>query len=134
MDHSALYPVPLKAQLQAQFVGKSLEDVPTPAAVLDRAIVKRNCDQMLAACKALDVQFRPHVKTHKVKTSFVECYDACGIAVVEFSAFSVLSSRAITDRDERPERSLGCRLDMNPIMSTLWSLQSLRRNISFLSY
>ena len=102
MDHSALYPVPSKAQLQTQFVGKSLDDVPTPTAVLDRAIVKRNCVQMLEACKALGVQFRPHVKTHKVKASFVECYHACEIAVTEFSTLSVLSSMAITDQDERP--------------------------------
>ena len=102
MDHSALYPVPSKAQLQAHFVGKGLEDAPTPAAVLDRAIVNRNCVQMLEACEALNVQFRPHVKTHKVKASFIECFHAYEIAVVEFSALSVLSSRAVTNQDERP--------------------------------
>ena len=74
MDYSALYPVPSKAQLQAQFVGRDLGDVPTPAAVLDRAIVQRNCIQMLEACKALGVRFRPHVKTHKVKASFIEWF------------------------------------------------------------
>ena len=61
-----LYPVPSKAQLQALYVGKTLGDVPTPAAVLDRAVVKRNCSQILETCKKLKIQFRPHVKTHKV--------------------------------------------------------------------
>ncbi|KAL9610903.1 MAG: hypothetical protein Q9167_004413 [Letrouitia subvulpina] len=42
-------------------VGKSLSDVPTPAAVLDRSIIERNCQQMLEACRLLQVAFRPHV-------------------------------------------------------------------------
>ena len=58
------------AALQAEYVGKQLEDVSLPAAVLDRAIVKRNCGQMLKACDALGVMFRPHVKTHKVNGIF----------------------------------------------------------------
>ncbi|KAL8846563.1 MAG: hypothetical protein Q9221_008356 [Calogaya cf. arnoldii] len=47
------------------FVGKQLHDISVPAAVVDRAVVRRNCLQMLQACDALDVDFRPHVKTHK---------------------------------------------------------------------
>ena len=62
-----LFPYPSKEQLAKAFVGKKLVDVPTPAAVLDRAVVERNCRQMLEACQALDVDFRPHVKTHKVQ-------------------------------------------------------------------
>ena len=48
-------------------VGESLLDLPTPVAVVDRSIVKRNCEQMLEACNRLGVAFRPHTKTHKVK-------------------------------------------------------------------
>ncbi|MCJ1395084.1 hypothetical protein MMC18_007965 [Xylographa bjoerkii] len=54
-----------KETLKAIFVGKELDQVPTPAAVVDRAVVRRNCLQMLEACDALGVSFRPHVKTHK---------------------------------------------------------------------
>lgn len=61
-----LFPCPPKQLLVETFVGKKLNDVPTPAAVLDRAVMGRNCEQMLKACKALKVGFRPHVKTHKV--------------------------------------------------------------------
>lgn len=52
--------------MKEHYVGKQLGRVPTPAAVLDRAVVKRNCSQMLEACEALNVLFRPHIKTHKV--------------------------------------------------------------------
>jgi D-serine deaminase-like pyridoxal phosphate-dependent protein len=52
--------------MKEHYVGKQLGRVPPPAAVLDRAVVKRNCSQMLEACEALNVLFRPHIKTHKV--------------------------------------------------------------------
>lgn len=65
-DAKAILPLPSHAALRQAFVGKSLKDVPTPAAVLDKAVVERNCLQMLKACEALHVDFRPHVKTHKV--------------------------------------------------------------------
>ncbi|CAL8578854.1 hypothetical protein XPA_004625 [Xanthoria parietina] len=52
-------------ELHEAFVGKNLHDISVPAAVVDRAVVRRNCLQMLQACDALDVDFRPHVKTHK---------------------------------------------------------------------
>ena len=62
-----LLPSPSKAKLQEAFLGKRLQDVPMPAAILDRAVVQRNCDHMLNACQSLGVDFRPHVKTHKVQ-------------------------------------------------------------------
>ena len=37
----------------------------TPAFLVDRAIVARNCDRMRAKAVASGVAFRPHVKTHK---------------------------------------------------------------------
>ena len=61
-----LYPSPSVEGLRKIFVGTQLQDVPLPAAVVDRAVVRRNCAQMLEACAALGVPFRPHVKTHKV--------------------------------------------------------------------
>ena len=62
----SLLPLPSQAELRQVFIGKTLGNVPTPAAVLDKAVVQRNCLQMLKACEALQVGFRPHVKTHKV--------------------------------------------------------------------
>lgn len=63
----SFYPSPSKAALQLQYVGKNLKEIPTPAAVLDLAPIKRNCKAMLEATKALKLGFRAHVKTHKVR-------------------------------------------------------------------
>ncbi|KAL8943843.1 MAG: hypothetical protein Q9216_000836 [Gyalolechia sp. 2 TL-2023] len=65
-SHQSLYPTPSAAALKEAYVGKNLQDVAAPAAIVDQAIVKRNCSQMLRACKALGCSFRPHVKTHKI--------------------------------------------------------------------
>lgn len=48
-------------------IGKRLDDaaVPTPAVVLDRAVVTRNCQRMLQAAQSLGLQWRAHIKTHK---------------------------------------------------------------------
>lgn len=62
----ANYPLSSQASLAAQYVGQRLEDLPTPAVILDRAIIRRNCNAMLQVCSELGVGFRPHVKSHKV--------------------------------------------------------------------
>ena len=41
-------------------------NVSTPAFLVDRTIVARNCARMLEKARASGVGFRPHVKTHKV--------------------------------------------------------------------
>ncbi len=43
----------------------NLPDVATPAFLVDRNIVQRNCDTMREKARASGVAFRPHVKTHK---------------------------------------------------------------------
>ena len=43
----------------------NLPDVATPAFLVDRSIVQRNCDTMREKARASGVAFRPHVKTHK---------------------------------------------------------------------
>ena len=42
-----------------------LDRVTTPAFLVDRAVVARNCARMLEKATASGVAFRPHVKTHK---------------------------------------------------------------------
>lgn len=37
----------------------------TPAFLVDRAVVRRNCDRMRGKAEQSKVRFRPHVKTHK---------------------------------------------------------------------
>lgn len=43
----------------------SLDDLPTPALLLDRAALERNIAKMAAYLEAHDKGFRPHAKTHK---------------------------------------------------------------------
>lgn len=66
MDATSLYVLPTKEDLVKTFVGKSIKDVATPAAVLDLGKVKNNCSRMLEACSNLEFGWRAHVKTHKV--------------------------------------------------------------------
>ena len=61
-----LYPTPSEAALKLQYVGKTIADVQAPAAIIDAAVVRRNCKLMLDAAEKLGVGFRAHVKTHKV--------------------------------------------------------------------
>jgi D-serine ammonia-lyase len=60
------YPLPRAEQLKRVYIGKNLHDLPLPAAVIDRALVQRHCEQLLEACEALGIGFRAHVKSHKV--------------------------------------------------------------------
>ncbi|KAI0009412.1 putative serine dehydratase domain-containing protein [Xylariaceae sp. FL0662B] len=56
-----------KDLLRAQFVGKSLNQVGTPAVVLDLAKVEANCNLMLEAVERLQLSWRAHIKTHKTE-------------------------------------------------------------------
>ena len=46
-------------------IGRPLEDIATPALVLDPAIARRNIETMAARIEALPAGLRPHVKVHK---------------------------------------------------------------------
>jgi hypothetical protein len=58
--------LPSKDDLLVAFQNQSVQSVPTPAFVIDRAIFARNCARMHEAVKGLGAQFRAHVKSHKV--------------------------------------------------------------------
>ncbi|KAI2640919.1 putative serine dehydratase domain-containing protein [Xylaria nigripes] len=54
-----------KDQLRAQFVNKTLHQVPTPSIVLDLAKLETNCNLMLETVQRLQLNWRAHIKTHK---------------------------------------------------------------------
>ena len=58
-----------KEELKKEFVGRYLQDVATPAAVLDLSKMKANCTHMLEASAKLGFGWRAHIKTHKVTAS-----------------------------------------------------------------
>ncbi|KMQ44264.1 hypothetical protein A7C99_1194 [Trichophyton rubrum] len=61
----AYQPTAEVADLKALYVGRMLQDVDGPKPVIDREVARRNCQVMLDAALALNVEFRAHVKTHK---------------------------------------------------------------------
>lgn len=63
---SFLYPSPSDAALKLAFINKDINSVQAPAAIVDSAVIKRNCRLMLEAAHKLGVDFRVYVKTHKV--------------------------------------------------------------------
>jgi len=62
------WPPSPEALLKATFIGKDLREIETPAAVLDAAVLRKNCALMLQTVDALGIRFRAHVKTHKVSS------------------------------------------------------------------
>ncbi|KAG9793211.1 D-serine dehydratase [Exophiala dermatitidis] len=64
MSLSAFPLAPKDALLEA-YCNCSLRELPVPAAVIDVAKVKANCQAMLNAVHELGCSFRAHVKTHK---------------------------------------------------------------------
>ena len=62
----SLHPPPSGTALKLHYIGKTLSEIQAPAAIIDRAVVRRNCRFMLETTKALGLGFRAHVKTHKV--------------------------------------------------------------------
>lgn len=57
---------PSLESLRQFYLGKHIHDVPKPALILDQARMRRHCQSLVAATEALGVDFRAHVKTHKV--------------------------------------------------------------------
>ncbi|WEW55864.1 pyridoxal phosphate-dependent D-serine deaminase [Emydomyces testavorans] len=60
------YPNASPDDLKAQYVGRLLQDIDGPAAIIDIAVARQNCQLMLDAAEQLGVMFRSHVKSHKV--------------------------------------------------------------------
>lgn len=60
-------PIPPVDELKKRFVGKAIQDLPPPSAILDIAKVKHNAKLMLDAVHELGFSFRAHVKTHKTR-------------------------------------------------------------------
>lgn len=64
-----------KAALQERFVGKTLQEVPTPSIVLDLAKLEVNCQRMIDAADKNGIGWRAHIKTHKVSLSSTHVRD-----------------------------------------------------------
>ncbi|KAI9509076.1 putative serine dehydratase domain-containing protein [Russula earlei] len=56
---------PQKSDLVAEFAGKHLNELRTPAFVIDRHVFSSNCAKMHANAAGYGAEFRAHLKTHK---------------------------------------------------------------------
>ena len=46
-------------------IGTPVEEIHTPAFLLDKSKAKKNCDRMLKTCQDLGLKLRAQTKTHK---------------------------------------------------------------------
>ena len=77
----------------------NLAEAATPALVLDRARLARNCERMLARCRSLGVGLRPHMKTLKSMDAARIAIDPDhgGIAVSTLQEADYFAARGIDD-------------------------------------
>lgn len=68
---SSLIPLPSTDVLRAKFVGRPINELPTPSILLDKAKLNYNCQQMLQTVQHWDCLFRAHVKTLKTAQSTI---------------------------------------------------------------
>ena len=91
------YPLASHEALLAQFRGQPLSAVPTPAVVLDRALVAKHCASMLRVCGALGVGFRAHVKSHKTLEVSQMQVGADGAAPADFVVSTLVEAEALSE-------------------------------------
>jgi D-serine deaminase-like pyridoxal phosphate-dependent protein len=72
------------------------DDVPTPAIVIDAAVVRRNLGRMADYAKARNLSLRPHTKTHKSKllAEMQVGLGAAGLAVAKVGEARVMAEVA----------------------------------------
>lgn len=62
---SQFTPLANKEALKKHYVGKSINDLPTPSFIVNRDVFQSNCEKMLHNASKLKADFRAHIKTHK---------------------------------------------------------------------
>lgn len=53
------------------YINRPISDLPTPAFILSRPVLETNIKRLHADVEQLGIDFRPHVKTLKVRTDFL---------------------------------------------------------------
>ncbi|KAF8898779.1 putative serine dehydratase domain-containing protein [Infundibulicybe gibba] len=95
---------PSKEALRQAFVGKSLDDLRTPALVIDRKLFALNCARMHNNAKTWGAEFRAHLKTHKteegsrLQLSSTEDKTTAVVVSTVMEAWEVVNSGLIADR------------------------------------
>ncbi|KAL1723887.1 putative serine dehydratase domain-containing protein [Schizophyllum commune] len=98
-----LLALPDKERLVAEYGGRGLNEVRTPAFVIDRKVFADNCAKMHTRAKDWDASFRAHLKTHKTaegsKLQMVSSADKTSAVVVStlMEAWSVVRAGLFKD-------------------------------------
>ncbi|KAL1741199.1 putative serine dehydratase domain-containing protein [Schizophyllum fasciatum] len=98
-----LLALPDKERLVAEYRGKGLNEVRTPAFVIDRKVFADNCARMHSRAKDWDASFRAHLKTHKTaegsRLQMVSSSDKTSAVVVStlMEAWSVVRAGLFRD-------------------------------------
>jgi D-serine deaminase-like pyridoxal phosphate-dependent protein len=76
-----------------------IEDLPTPAVLVDVDVVARNLDRMAESARAAGVKLRPHAKTHKVPQvgRMQIAAGAAGLALAKTSEAEVFAAAGFDD-------------------------------------
>ena len=76
-----------------------IEDLPTPAVLVDVDVVSRNLDRMAQSARAAGVRWRPHAKTHKVPSvgRMQIAAGAAGVALAKTSEGVVVAAAGVDD-------------------------------------
>jgi hypothetical protein len=56
----------IASELKKRYVGASLDELRTPAFLIDRSLFAKNCSAMIKKASDWGASFRAHLKTHKV--------------------------------------------------------------------
>ena len=78
---------------------QTVHDLETPSVLIDLDVVERNIARLQTKCDELGVQFRPHIKTHKIPTlaEMQLAAGANGIACQKVTEAAVFVDAGITD-------------------------------------
>ncbi|TFY79655.1 hypothetical protein EWM64_g4354 [Hericium alpestre] len=126
-----LLSLPQKDALAKEFVGKPLNELRTPAFVIDRSIFAQNCARMHQKAADWGAGFRAHVKTHKTaegtKLQLVSTADRTSAVVVStlMEAWQVVNAGLVADGTVK-DILYGLPVAINKIadLSSLWETVS----------
>ncbi|KAH9919093.1 putative serine dehydratase domain-containing protein [Fomitopsis serialis] len=118
---------PDKEKLVAEFKGKPLNALRTPALVVDRAVFKKNCELMHENAKQWGDVFRAHVKSHKTaegtRMQLVSSVDKTDAIVVStlMEAYGVVRAGLVADGTVK-DILYGLPVGLNKVqdLSSLW--------------
>jgi D-serine deaminase-like pyridoxal phosphate-dependent protein len=80
-------------------IGHPIEDIDTPALVVDLGVLEANLARQQAACNAAQLEFRPHIKAHKTpEIALMQLRaGAAGVTAAKLGEAEVMASAGIED-------------------------------------